>query len=124
MDDKKVIAVKAYFESKISYYKADAIFLASDNRLDEAVFAKVQMNVYDIFNTLFSAAIKSYGSDTDNVRDFFLKKMEEIPENWLVSLQRAEQYGDAKKAYIEQKKLDAAIQIKKEFMELWEAGYD
>ena len=124
MDERKFDAVKAYFENKISQYKEQAAFLASDDRSDEAIFARVQLNVYDIFHTIFSVAVKSCGSNGDNVRDYFLKKIKEIPENWHSSLQCAEQYGDVKKAYIEKLKLDTASQIKNEFAELWEARYD
>lgn len=124
MDGKKINAVKEYFEDKKTKFLTDAVFLSSDSRLDEAVFAKIQMNVYDIFNTLFSVAIKSCESNPDEVRDYFLRKTEEIPAKWLISLRRAEQYGDMKKVHIEQIKLDTAERIRNEFRELWEASYD
>lgn len=124
IDERKINAIKDYFKRKTIQYKEQASFLTSDNRSDEAVFAKVQLNVYDIFNTLFSAALKSCGSNDENVREFFLKKTEEIPKNWIVSLQYAEQNGDIKKTYIEKIKLNTAVRIKKDFKELWEAIYE
>ena len=124
MDEKKINAVKDYFERKMIQYKGEATFLISDNRMDEADFIKVQLNVFDIFNTIFFVALKLCGRNGGDVRDYFLEKIEEIPKNWIISLQRAERYGDMKKACVEKIKSDTVDQIKKEFRELWEFTYD
>ena len=41
MDGKKINAVKEYFEDKKTNFLTEAVFLSSDSRLDEAVFAKI-----------------------------------------------------------------------------------
>ncbi len=51
------------------------------------------------------------------LRDFFLQKMEQIPENWKLSFEKAKEHGDAKKMHIEGIKLETAQEIRNIFEE-------
>lgn len=119
MNDTKRSALIACLESGIAKHRAAVAACTADDRADEAVFAKIQMNVYDIFLTVFSAGIKSAGDDDGKLRQFFLARLDQIPQSWQASLSAAHQHGDTEKAHIEQIKLNAVGEIRKIFSEIW-----
>lgn len=112
----------SYFESRISACKADIAALNADDRQAEAIFVKIQLNVYDIFNTVLSAAEKSAGDDDGKLLEFFLTRLQQIPQNWNTALANAGQHGDVEKAHLEQIKLDAAAEIRQAFEQIWEVS--
>lgn len=120
MNEKKQNRMDTYFTDRVSHYKALAQQLSSDERGDEAIFAKVQMNVYDIFHTIYSTAAKTSGQDDKKVVEFFLTKIQQIPQRWQSALTDAKKHSDSSKAHIEQLKLDTAAQIKAAFEKIWE----
>ena len=120
MDERKREHIHSYFADRIAYFKNLAWELDRDDRADEAVFAKVQRNVYDIFDAIFAAAVKSSGQDDRKVVQFFMAKARLIPQNWQAALAQAEQHGESEKAHIERIKLDTAAEIQKEFVRIWE----
>lgn len=120
MNEVKQNATVSFFADRIAHFKALAHSLSRDDREDEAVFAKVQMNIYDIFSTIFSVAVKTSGQDDDKVVQFFMTKIQQIPQSWLTAMDRAEQHGESEKAHMERIKLEAVAEIKKEFKRIWE----
>lgn len=112
----------SYFADRIAYCKRLAQELTSDDRADEAVFAKVRMNVYDIFQTVFSVAVKTSGQDDQKVIQFFSMKLQQIPRSWHTALMNAQQHGETEKAHIERIKLDTVAEIEKEFLRIWEVS--
>ena len=112
----------SYFADKISQCKNLSLQLASDDRKDEAVFAKVQMNVYDIFSAVFSAAVKAAGQDDQKVVRFFADRIQQIPQSWHIALVNAEKFNQTEKAHIERVKLDTATEIKAAFENIWEGA--
>lgn len=110
----------SYFADRIADCKRNAQTLTADDRTDEAVFAKVQMNVYDIFLTVFSVAVNSSGEDDQKLVQFFLTRIQQIPQSWHTALANAEQHGETEKAYIERIKLETVSEIKNEFARIWE----
>jgi len=122
MNETKHNTTVGYFTERIDHFKNLIRCLNSDDRTDEAVFAKIQMNVYDIFNTIFSAAIKTSGQNDGEAVQFFLTKLDQIPKNWRNSLAGAQAHGDAEKAHIERIKLDTAEEIGKVFKKIWEVN--
>lgn len=122
MNDTKRENTASYFTDRIAQYKILAQELASDDRADEAVFAKVQMNVYDIFSTIFSVALKTSGQDDQKVVQFFLTRLQQIPQSWYTALANAQQHGETEKAHIERIKLDAVAEIRKEVERIWEVS--
>lgn len=110
----------AWFSSQISYSEAQQKILLADDRADEAALEKIRANVFDIFRTILSVAVKTGKGNSDAVRRFFLLKAEQIPESWAVSYNCAKRHDDAEKMYIESIKLDTIREIKIKFSELWE----
>lgn len=122
MNEAKRENTVSYFADRIAHCKKMAKELNSDDRADEAVFAKVQMNVYDIFNTIFSVAVKNSGQDDQKVVEFFLTRIQQIPQSWHAALANAEQRGETEKAHIERIKLDTVAEIEKVFGTIWEVN--
>lgn len=111
-----------FFADRMEHCKSIAQQLRSDDREDEAVFAKIQLNVYHIFNSVFSVAIETAGQDDEKVVQFFLIRLQQIPQSWHASLANAEQHDEMEKAHIERVKLDAVAEIQKEFERIWEVA--
>lgn len=124
MNEHRINAITSYFVGHISQCKEQAQAFASDGRADEAVFARIQGNVYDIFHTIFSTSIKLQENDSSAIKEFFLHKTKQVTESWQSALLSAEEHGDFKKAHIEHIKIDCSAQIITSFQELWEADYD
>lgn len=122
MNETKITETASYFMDQINGCKALARKLEQDDRTDEAVFAKIQMNVYDIFNTVFSAGRKVTGENGQKLVEFFLTKLQQIPENWHTALTVARQHDETEKAHIETIKLETVAQIQEEFCRIWEVS--
>ena len=122
MNEKKIEETAGFFADRIARCKQLAQTLSSDDRADEAVFAKIQMNVYDIFNTVFSVAVNTSGQNDTKIVQFFMTRIQQIPGSWHTALANAEQHGEAEKAHIERIKLDVVTQIQKEFERIWEVS--
>ena len=122
MNETKRKATTDWFESRIAHFRQLAQALNADDRADEAVFAKVQMNVYDIFSTIFSVALKTCGQSDEKVVQFFMAKVAQIPQNWHASLAEAEKHADSEKAHIERIKLEALEDVIGAFSRIWEVS--
>lgn len=122
MIEKKASKLNSYFDEKIAICGRRSGELVAEERIDEATFEKIKANVYDIFRTVWSAALRTCKGDPDAAGRFFVQKTEEIPANWAAAYDRAKQYNDAAKMQIEQIKLDTIGEIKDSFSEIWEGA--
>ena len=108
-----------YFEEKIALCSQKERELIADAREDEANFEKIRANVYDIFRTVYTAGKRAKKDDT-LVKEFFLARMEQIPQNWVTALEKAKQHNDVRAVQIETIKCNTADEIKAVFKKLWE----
>ena len=92
--------------------------LLADSRADEASFEQIKGNIYELFGTVLSAAVKNCGTDAD-VSSFFQAKAEQITAAWRESQSAANAHGDSTKAHIEVLKLETAEEIRSVFEKLW-----
>lgn len=115
----KVLKMNAALDKKIADCEKERCALMDDQRADEAVFQKIEANVYEIFQTVLAAGAKVCGEDEQALSQFFMKKMEEIPANWAKAHEAAKQHDDAEKMKIESVKLEAAYDVKALFEEIW-----
>lgn len=113
--------MKEYLEKRIVQCKAQEQRLAADERKSEAIFARVQTNVYDIFKTMLAAGEKAAGGDEEKLKLFFMQKLEQIPQNWHAAFAEAKAHGDVEKEHIERLKLEVVEEIRTEAARLWEA---
>lgn len=120
MIEQNVSKLNCYFEEQIAMCGQRTEELLADARTDEANFEKIKANVYDIFRTILSVAVKSSKGDPVTVRRFFLQKTEQIPSNWMAAFEAAKQHNDVIKMQIEQIKLDTIHEIEETFANIWE----
>lgn len=120
MIEQKILNLNSYFDKQISLCKQCNKNLLTDERMDEANFEKVKANVYDIFRTIFSVAVKNSKGDFEAIKRFFILKIEQIPSNWVIAYNTAKQHDDTVKMQIEQIKLDTVSEIKQMFITIWE----
>lgn len=120
MIEDKILKLNNYFDRQIALCEQCNQELLADDRADEAAFEKIKANVYDIFRTVLSAAVKSHGDDAEAVKRFFLLRIEQIPSNWAAACRKAMEHDDAVKMQIEQIKLDTVSEIRKTFETVWE----
>ena len=121
MNQTRYQMLESWLESHAAACKAEVGTLNSDQRGDEAVFAKIRMNVFDIFRTVLTAGKNAVGDDEEKLRIFFQDRLNQIPENWRASLLDAERHGNFEKAHIERLKLRTAEEITDAFRKIWEA---
>ena len=93
--------------------------LAQDDRIDEANFEKIRANVYEIFQTILSAAQRACGNDASARRNFFDQRARQIPAGWEASYETAKQNGDAEKMHVETIKLDTIREIREKCVQIW-----
>jgi len=122
MNEQKTKQTMDFFAGKIACFQAQAKTLTEDNRADEAVFAKIRGNVYDIFRTVFSAGLNSAGQDGEKAVQFLCAKLRQIPESWRTALKNAEAHGQVEKAHIERIKLETVETIHAEIQKIWEGA--
>ncbi|MDE6639504.1 MAG: hypothetical protein K2K63_03140 [Acetatifactor sp.] len=110
----------AWLGSQIAACEKRREKLLADERSDESDFEKIKANIYDIFRTVFTVALKTGNGDTDTAIRFFLLKAEEIPANWKAAYEKAKQHNDVHKMQIESLKLETMQDIKTAFERIWE----
>ena len=59
MIEQKISKLNSYFDKEISLCEQHSKNLLADDRADEAAHAKIPANVYDIFRTILSVAVKT-----------------------------------------------------------------
>lgn len=114
-------ALLAYFDGQIAQCAARSKALSADDRQDEARFEQVRANIFDVFKTVFSTALRSSARHSALAEPFFREKLDQIPANWSAAYRLACQHGEVDKAHLERVKLETAEEIKQQFEQIWEA---
>lgn len=117
--DEKLSNFSDYFETQIALCNRRREVLLADGRADEATFEKVRANIYDIFRTVLSVAVQHCEGQPDAVGQFFLLRLQNIPESWESAYENAKTHNDTEKIYLEQLKLDTVAQIRERFTDIW-----
>lgn len=118
--EQKLSELNAYFEEQILRCGKRREQLLADDRPDEASLEKVRANVFDIFRTILSVAVKLGKGEPEAVYSFFLEKTEQIPASWVLAYEKAAEHQNAADMLIEQIKLDTVGDIRKTFEKAWE----
>ena len=122
MIDQKVSEMNRWFDEKTAMCSKRNQELNEDGRADEAIFEKVKANIYDVFRTVLSVAVKTGNGDEDAVKDFFVQRAEQIPAGWAAALEKAREHNDIARMQTEQIKLDTIHEIRDEFARIWEGA--
>lgn len=113
MTAEKQNEMNAWLDSRISDCGRRMKALLADDRADEANFEKIRANVYDIFRTILSVAVRT--CKEEGIEVFFMSKLQQLPKSWEASYELAENHGDVEKMEIERIKLDAVREIREKF---------
>ena len=122
MIDQKISKLNSWFEEKIAQCSKHNQELNEDGRTDEAIFEKVKANIYDVFRTVFSVAVKTGKGDAGAVKTFFIERAEQIPASWAAALEKAKEHNDTVRMQTEQIKLDTVQEIREKFTKIWEGA--
>ena len=122
MIDQKFSKLNSWFEEKIALCGKRNQELNGDGRTDEAIFEKIKANIYDVFRTVLSVAVKTGKEDADAVKTFFVQRVEQIPAGWAVALEKAREHNDTVRMQTEQIKLDTVQEIREKFSKMWEGA--
>ena len=106
-----------YLSSKVEEGKAEAASLQADGRTDDANFAKVRTNIYDICRTVSQTLIYRPGAGTGAVR----AQLERFRAEWSAALEKAKQHDNINGIAVEETKLAALDDIIAHFQEVTEA---
>lgn len=120
----QIIELNTYFETQLAQCRQREQALLSDNRQDEANFEKIRANIFDIFRTILSVGEKSCEDRPEAMRDFFLKRLQQIPSGWRTAYEKASAHGDTVQMHIEEIKLQALKEIEETFHQIWEENHD
>lgn len=122
MIDQKVSNLNCWFDEKIALCGRRNQELNEDGRADEAVFEKIRSNIYDVFRTVLSVAVKTGSGDENAVKTFFTQRAEQIPAGWAAALEKAKEHNDTVRIQTEQIKLDTVHEIREAFARIWEGA--
>lgn len=92
--------------------------LAASDRKDEANLVKIRINVYGICKIYFETESKNKSGK--ELQEVYPQRLERLSEPWKISLEKAKEHEDTKKAVIEEIKLETLEDIKNHFVKLWE----
>ena len=107
----------AYLNSKIEEGKAETASLLAGGYTDDANFAKVRTNIYDVCRTVSQALINRPGAGTGAIR----AQLERFRTEWSAALEKAKQHDNINGIAVEETKLAALDDIIAHFPEVDEA---
>ena len=102
-----------YLGSKIEEGKAETASLLADGRADDANFAKVRTNIYDVCRTVSQALINKPGAGAGAIR----AQLERFRTEWSAALEKAKQHDNVHGIAVEEIKLAALDDIIAHFRE-------
>ena len=103
-----------YLDSRIEEGRAEIAALTADGRKDDANFAKVRTNIYDVCRTVSQALINRPGAGTGAIG----AQLERFRTEWGAALERAKQHGDVSGIAVEETKLAALVDVIAHFREV------
>lgn len=109
--EREVMELYDFFEKNIIKHTEKQKKLYEEDCKDEADFEKIKVNIYHIFKTILSVAIKQY-DDLNQVYNFLLEKSEKFISDWNLAYMKAQEHNHIERLYIEKIKLDIVYGIK------------
>ena len=105
-----------YLTDQIEAGKAEIARLENDGCQDDADFAKVQTNIYEVCNTVTNALIQRPGAGTEAIKAQF----EHFHTTWGAALDSAREHNDTRNIVIGESKLKALEDVTAHFPEVAE----
>lgn len=102
-----------YLTAQIEAGKAEIARLEEDGCRDDADFAKVRTNIYEVCRTVTKALLNRSGAGPEAVR----KQFENFQKSWSAALDHARTHDDARSIVVEEAKLAALADVAAHFPE-------
>ncbi len=102
-----------FLTEKIEAGKAEIARLEADGCRDDADFAKVRTNIYEVCRTVTNALLRRPGAGPEAVK----KQLEHFQASWGEALDNARKHDDARSIVIEEAKLKALAEVTAHFPE-------
>ena len=106
-----------YLDRRIEDGRTEIEKLTAEGRRDEANFARVRTNIYDVCKTVSRTLMNRPGAGVRAVR----AQLERFHGEWSAALERAKEHGNIHAAAVEETKLTALEDIIAHFEEAAEA---
>ena len=104
----------AYLDSRIEEGRSEIAALTADGRIDDANFAKVRTNIYDVCRTVSQTLADRPGAGMKAVA----VQLERFHTTWGAALEKAKQHDDVKSIAVEEIKLAALEDVIAHFQEV------
>lgn len=104
----------AYLEDERSRLESKEAELKAADRKDESDMEKIKFNVFGMCLAIYRTVVRQ--SAPEDVKDVYLKRLEEFPEKWESVLKKAEEFGDEKRALAEKIKLETLQEVRSRFL--------
>ena len=109
-----------YLDAKMEEITLNEQQLLTEERKDEASHEKIKSNIYQIFKTIYFSLEKNPTRTQAEIKEQFLEKLEVIPNNWKIALDKARQHQDAERILIEEIKFEIRDEIRATYMRIME----
>ena len=103
-----------YLTEQIEAGKDDIARLEKDGCFDDANFAKVRNNIYDVCRTVTNTLMNRPGAGADAVK----AQLERFRISWTAALDKARDHGDTRNTVIEETKLEVLKDVTAHFPEV------
>ena len=103
-----------YLDSRIEEGRAEIAALTADGRKDDANFAKVRTNIYDVCRTVSRTLADRPGAEIDTIA----VQLERFRTTWGAALEKAKQHDDVSGIAVEETKLAALEDVIAHFREV------
>ena len=104
----------AYLDSRIEEGRAEIAVLTADGRTDDANFAKIRTNIYDVCRTVSRTLADRPGAGIDAIA----AQLERFRATWGAALEKAKQHDDISGIAVEETKLAALEDVIAHFREV------
>ena len=104
----------SYLDSRIEEGRAEIAVLTADVRTDDANFAKIRTNIYDVCRTVSRTLADRPGAGIDAIA----AQLERFRATWGAALEKAKQHDDISGIAVEETKLAALEDVIAHFREV------
>ena len=104
----------SYLDNRIEEGRAEIAALTADGRTDDANFAKIRTNIYDVCRTVSRTLADRPGAGIDAIA----AQLERFRATWGAALEKAKQHDDISGIAVEETKLAALEDVIAHFREV------
>lgn len=105
-----------YLDAMTQQLNEESQQLQQENRGDEANFAKIKSNIYQVCKTVYLSL--SRVTPQEQFEQTYLNKLRQLSDTWQAAYDKAKAHDDVQKLVIEESKLKTVQKIKLKFLEL------